>query len=91
MSSKPVDRRTFLGQASLTAGIVIASGVLPLVSERAAQVRTAGAVAECDEFRHVDDMWGHWPRYSHPIPHACSQTQTVPREKAEPIDWIWVS
>jgi hypothetical protein len=91
MSSKPVDRRAFLGQASLTAGVVIASGVLPLVSERAAQVRTAGAVVECDEFRHVDDMWGHWPRYSHPIPHACSQTETVSREKAEPVDWMWVS
>ena len=91
MSSKPVDRRTFLGQASLTAGVVIASGVLPLVSEHVPQVRTARAVVECDEFRHVDDMWGHWPRYSHPIPHACSQTETVSREKAELIDWMWVS
>ena len=91
MTSKSVDRRTFLGQASLTAGVVMASGVLPLVSERAPQVRTAGAVVECDEFRHVDDMWGHWPRYSHPIPHACSQTETVSREKADLIDQMWVS
>ena len=83
MTSKSVDRRTFLGQASLTAGVVIASGVLPLVSER--------ALVECDEFRHVDDMWGHWPRYSHPIPHACSQTETVSREKADLIDQMWVS
>ena len=83
MTSKSVDRRTFLGQASLTAGVVIASGVLPLVSER--------ALVECDEFRHVDDMWGHWPRYSHPIPHACSQTETVSREKADLIDRMWVS
>ena len=90
MTSKSVDRRTFLGQASLTAGAVMVSGVLPLVSERAPRVRTAGAVAECDEFRHVDDMWGHWPRYAHPIPHACSQTETVSREKADLIDQMWV-
>jgi hypothetical protein len=19
---------------------------------------------------HVDDMWGHWPRYAHPIPYT---------------------
>lgn len=91
MTSKSVDRRTFLGQASLTAGAVIASGVLPLVSERAPQARTARAVTGCDEFRHVDDMWGHWPRYAHPIPHACSQIETVAREKADLIDQMWVS
>jgi hypothetical protein len=91
MTSKSVDRRTFLGHASLTAGVVIASGVLPLVSKRAPKARTAGAVLECDEFRHVDDMWGHWPRYSHPIPHACSQIETASREKADLIDRMWVS
>ena len=91
MTSKSVDRRTFLGQASLAAGVVIAAGVLPLVSERTPQMRTAGAAVECDEFRHVDDMWGHWPRYSHPIPHACSQTETVSWEKADLIDQMWVS
>ena len=91
MTSKSVDRRTFLGQASLTAGVVIASGVLPRVSERTPQARTAGAAVECDEFRHVDDMWGHWPRYAHPIPHACSQIETVAREKADLIDRMWVS
>jgi hypothetical protein len=91
MTSKSVDRRTFLGQASLTAGVVIASGVLSLISERAPQARTAGAGPECDELGHVDDMWGHWPRYSQAIPHACSQIETVSWEKADLIDQMWVS
>jgi hypothetical protein len=23
---------------------------------------------------HVDDAWGHWPPYSHPIPYGRTQT-----------------
>jgi len=80
-----IDRRTFLGRAGIAAGAVATAGFAPLASMGAAQP------LESNEFRHVDDMWGHWPRYSHPIPHACSQTETVSREKADPIDQMWVS
>jgi hypothetical protein len=80
-----IDRRTFLGRAGIAAGAAAVAGFAPLASVHAAQP------LESDEFRHVDDMWGHWPRYSHPIPHACSQTETVSREKADLIDRMWVS
>jgi hypothetical protein len=80
-----IDRRTFLGRAGIAAGAVAVSGFAPLASVRPAQS------LESNAFRHVDDMWGHWPRYSHPIPHACSQTETVSREKADLIDRMWVS
>jgi len=80
-----IDRRTFLGRAGIAAGAVAVAGFAALASVRTEQP------LESDEFRHVDDMWGHWPRYSHPIPHACSQTETVSREKADLIDRMWVS
>ena len=79
-----IDRRTFLGRAGIAAGAAAVAGFAPLASLHAAQPLVS------DEFRHVDDMWGHWPRYSHPIPHACSQTETVSREKADLIDRMWV-
>jgi hypothetical protein len=80
-----IDRRAFLGRAGIAAGAVAVAGFAPLASAGAAQPPGS------DEFRHVDDMWGHWPPYSHPIPHACSQIESVSWEKADPIDRMWVS
>jgi hypothetical protein len=93
-----LDRRAFLGNAGIAAGALIVSGFVPLSSEHTSQTgrSTAAAASEspgagADSLWHVDDMWGHWPRYAHPIPHACVQLDTACWEKAAPIDRMWVS
>jgi len=97
-SGQVLDRRAFLGNASIAAGALIVSGFVPLPSEHTSQTgRSAAAAASespgaaTDSMGHVDDMWGHWPRYAHPIPHACVQLDTASCENAAPIDRMWVS
>ena len=72
MNGRVLDRRTFLGALALTAAGTGLS--LSRASEAASNVPAAsettlvGATAEGTG--HVDDMWGHWPRYAHPIPYT---------------------
>jgi hypothetical protein len=98
--SQTLDRRTFLSHAGIAAGALIVSGVAPLSSEQTSQkARSSTAAApalpsaavDSSELWHVDDMWGHWPRYAHPIPHACVQADVASWEKAPLIDRLWVS
>jgi hypothetical protein len=95
-----LDRRTFLGKAGITAGAVIVSGIVSLSSEETTQTGCStaavapvlpSAAVDSTGLGHVDDMWGHWPRYAHPIPHACVQPDTVGWEKVDLIDRMWVS
>jgi hypothetical protein len=95
---KTLDRRAFLGNIGLTAGAVIVTGIASLASGEtprpgcsiAAAPVSPGAALDSNELWHVDDMWGHWPRYAHPIPHACALTGTV-WENVDPVDRMWVS
>jgi hypothetical protein len=89
-----VDRRAFLG----TAGALVAASVMPL-SVVCGEERSARPSAELeptertdggDESWHVDDMWGHRPRYAHPIPHAPPRSSPVMWERVEPIDYMLV-
>jgi hypothetical protein len=98
--SQILDRRTFLGQAGSVAGALIVSGVVPLSSEHTSQTGGSTAAAapglpsaavQSSGLLHVDDIWGHWPRYAHPIPHACVRADTASWEKAALIDRMWVS
>jgi hypothetical protein len=98
--SQMLDRRTFLGHAGIAAGALIVSGVMPLSSDHASQSGRSTAAAapglpsaavDSSELWHVDDMWGHWPRYAHPIPHARAQADMACWEKAALIDQMWVS
>jgi hypothetical protein len=89
-----LDRRAFLGNAGIAAGALIVSGIVPLLSghtSRTGRSTTAPPSAAVDSAWHVDDMWGHWPRYAHPIPHACVQADTSSWEKAALVDRMWVS
>jgi hypothetical protein len=94
-----IDRRAFLGNVGVVAGAVMAASVMPLVSAgaasfeapaRAAPVRAPVVADSSDELRHVDDMWGHWPRYAHPVPYARMQAAPALWERADPVDRMLV-
>jgi hypothetical protein len=77
----PLARRTFLGAAILATGAAL-SGVLARLVDREAAI-----AGETDEASwHVDDMWGHRPRYAHPIPHAGVAYDPVSWDHVDPID-----
>jgi hypothetical protein len=81
MSASVLDRRTFLGSLSL-AGVGLFAG-WPALS-------LAAASSE-DALRHVDDVWGHWPRYAHPIPYCAAQVEPLPWEQIDPADRTWAA
>jgi hypothetical protein len=100
--SEGFDRRSFLG-AVVTAGAMAAAAAAPLTA-RALTLTDDGhalrsrdpnpaqgnsdAPAEADW--HIDDMWGHTPRYAHPIPYSPMRTSPVSWEHVDPIDRMLV-
>ncbi len=83
-----LDRRTFLVTAASAA-------LLPALLARApaatAAVRDALEAQSCGdesslESWHVDDMWGHRPRYGHAIPHGGHPGSPISWEHIDPID-----
>jgi hypothetical protein len=99
--SAAFDRRTFLGSVGATAAALLAACAAPFAAARAANrhvslrldspLRAAepGGEDSSSEW-HVDDMWGHRPRYAHPIPHAPARTSPVLWEHVDPIDHMLV-
>jgi hypothetical protein len=101
--SEGLDRRSFLG-AVVTAGAVAAAAAVPLTARALALTEgrdvlssrglslpaqgTSEAPAEADW--HIDDMWGHTPRYAHPIPYSPMRTSPVSWEHVDPIDRMLV-
>jgi hypothetical protein len=66
LNGRVVDRRSFLGALSLTA----IGGTLLTARGWTAAVDTSGGLSLSRHdvgAWHVDDMWGHMPRYAHPI------------------------
>jgi hypothetical protein len=97
--SAALGRRAFLGNMGVVAGAVMAASVLPLAVARAASLEPTVTAAPAptrvvadgsDDLRDIDDMWGHWPRYAHPIPHARVQPAPAAWEKLDPIDRMLV-
>jgi hypothetical protein len=95
-----LDRRAFLGTAGLAAGAALAGGLAwawglqPSTAGVAALVASTDAVAasaDADDAWHVDDMWGHRPRYAHAIPHAPPAYDPIAWERIEPIDRQFVA
>lgn len=87
-----VGRRWFLGSVAMIAGAVVATSLVPLSTVHAvAQLPTAPA-SDGEGTWHVDDMWGHWPRYAHPIGygHVQSAHESL-LAHADPIDHIFLS
>lgn len=85
-----VDRRTFLGSLSITGAVLFAGW--PALSSAAQlphpQPLPVGGTAGLHD---VDDMWGHWPRYAHPIPYRGSQAAPLPWESLDPVDQQWAA
>ncbi|HEY4215297.1 MAG TPA: hypothetical protein VGM84_27750 [Steroidobacteraceae bacterium] len=93
--SEPVNRRIFLGRLTLTAGALVAlpAGSFALTVQGAAPVAPPSGVTAASGLTgqgHVDDMWGHWPPYNHPIPYPPVRSEPA-WENVEPIDRQFVS
>ena len=92
-----LDRRTFLGRLTLTAGAVVAGQFVSLSIARAgahkgfAGAAVQGSAGPAEGAWHVDDICGHWPRYAHPIPFAQAQAATVVWEGVDPVDGAFLS
>jgi hypothetical protein len=83
MSAGSLDRRAFLGTLTLSGAALLAPWPAAALAGPGEEVTPAHA-------GHVDDMWGHWPRYAHPIPHG-SLPGAHPWERLEPVDRMWGS
>jgi hypothetical protein len=92
LNGRLVDRRTFLGALAMTAaGSAIRLTRAGLGSPVGVQGSSAAASAVAEGTGHVDDMWGHWPRYAQPIP--CTLVHHVPisLETVAPADLMFVA
>ncbi|HTT01708.1 MAG TPA: hypothetical protein VMG11_06410 [Steroidobacteraceae bacterium] len=87
-----VERRVFLGTAALAAGAALAGALAPglWVTPRPAPVSADTAFPPAppaaDDSWHVDDMWGHRPRYAHPVPYLHAQSQLAMLGPVDPVD-----
>ena len=96
--SERLDRRSFLG-AVVTAGAMAAATAVPLTARALALTEgrdvprgpsVPAQAASTDADWHIDDMWGHTPRYAHPIPYSPMHTPPVSWEHVDPIDRMLV-
>lgn len=94
LNGRVVDRRTFLGALALTAagaGLSLSrafegAGAVPA---RGADASLMGATAQGPG--HVDDMWGHWPRYAHPIPYTLVHNVPISLDGVAAVDRMFIA
>ena len=85
-----IDRRSFLGSMGMMAGAVVATSLVPLSTVHAVEQLSLSPMPESTW--HVDDMWGHWPRYAHPIGYGhLPSAHALLLAQADPIDHIFLS
>ena len=78
----------------LTTGAVLAGQFVPGMVGRAWAASPSSDMSAAhvtDAGWHVDDMWGHWPRYAHPIPYARAEVASVSWENVEPVDLMFMT
>jgi len=81
------DRREFMGTVAASAlGALVPIVATSLTPARVCAAATTKSGSELLADWTIDDMFGVWPRYADPIPHACTPTEDVPT--AEPLDAI---
>ncbi len=81
------DRREFMGTVAASAlGALVPGVATSLTPARVCAAATPGSGSALLADWTIDDMFGVWPRYADPIPHACTPTEDVP--PAEPLDAI---
>jgi hypothetical protein len=79
LNGRVLDRRWFLCALSLTASGAMLAGRAWLASPDANGAASLSlADGDAAGMWHVDDMWGHMPRYAHPI--SCTPIH-------EPMNW----
>lgn len=83
-----LDRREFLAGAGFTAGAVVATSLVPMALVHAvpANAPESASASTSEGTWHVDDMWGHWPPYSHPIPYGRPAPAPSLAELVDPVD-----
>lgn len=91
LNGRVLDRRSFLCALSLTAAGSLLVGrslaAAPAASGTASLSLACGGETGA---WHVDDMWGHMPRYAHPI--ACTPIhEPMSLDSVEPVDFAFVS
>lgn len=96
--SEKFGRRSFLGAAAAAAAAAaapLAARALALApghyaarsgAEPLREPQLHGESAEAEGEWHIDDMWGHAPRYAHPIPHSPMRSSPIAWEHVDPID-----
>jgi hypothetical protein len=85
LNGRVVDRRTFLGALALTAaGAAVPFARAGLGGLQSSSGAAASAIAEGPW--HVDDMWGHWPRYAHPISYTLARHVPIDLSTVAPAD-----
>lgn len=85
LNGRVIDRRAFLGALALTA----AGAALPLAGAGLGGLQASpGAAASPIPAGpwHVDDMWGHWPRYAHPISYTLVRHVPIDLATVAPAD-----
>jgi hypothetical protein len=92
LNGHALDRRAFLGALSLTVASASLLGGRAWMLSSAAHGASSLSLAGGGELGawHVDDMWGHMPRYAHPIPCAVVHEPTN-WDYVAPADWAFVT
>ena len=89
LNGRVLDRRTFLGALALTAAgaaVPFSRTGLGGAGLQASSVAGAVASAMAEGPWHVDDMWGHWPRYAHPISYTLVRHVPIDLTGVAPAD-----
>src|SRR6185437_12767328 len=90
LNGRVLDRRSFLCALSLTAaGSLLAGRWTASAAANGGASLSLDGGAESGVW-HVDDMWGHMPRYAHPI--ACTPVHApIDWDAVDPVDRAWVT
>jgi hypothetical protein len=93
LNGRVLDRRAFLGcLAAAGAGLCLSgvsrgAGAAPL--EDSSAMTLANAIPQGGG--HVDDMWGHWPRYAHPIPYTLVRHVPISLDGVPAADRVFIA
>lgn len=87
LNGRVVDRRTFLGALALTAAGAAVPFARASLGGAGLQASSGAAASTIPEGPwHVDDMWGHWPRYAHPISYTLVRHVPIDLTGVAPAD-----
>jgi hypothetical protein len=82
-----LDRRAFLA-GGLASGALLAAVLSAGLSSAALPPGVSSAAAGDG---HIDDAWGHWPPYAHPIPHGFAQFAQTARVNVAAADEMFIT